>query len=107
MVLISMVDRSSMKIVPVASAGVDEELMTAIKGHLSSSESASKTMIGKAIREKRIVVSNDSLSDPKALLGKQHGKSGVRSLAVLPLIVSDQAAGGRCPGNKVRQLDHG
>src|SRR5258706_5498549 len=93
MVLISMVDRSSMKIVPVASAGVDEELMTAIKGHLSSSESASKTMIGKAIREKKIVVSNDSLSDPKALLGKQHGKSGVRSLAVLPLIVSDQAVG--------------
>ena len=93
MVLISMVDRSVMKIVPVASAGVDEELMTAIKGLLSSSESASKTMIGQAIREKKIVVSNDSQSDPKALLGKQHGESGVRSLAVLPLLVSDQAVG--------------
>src|SRR5258708_25807722 len=93
MVLISMVDRSVMKIVPVASAGVDEELMTAIKGLLSSSESASKTMIGQAIREKKIVVSNDSQSDPKALLGKQHGESGVRSLAVLALLVSDQAVG--------------
>jgi diguanylate cyclase (GGDEF)-like protein len=50
-------------------------------------------MIGRAIREKKIVVSNNSPSDPKALLGEQHARSGVRSLAVLPLIVSDQAVG--------------
>ena len=40
MALIAIVDRSAMKIVPVASAGVDEELLTAIKGILSSSEGA-------------------------------------------------------------------
>jgi diguanylate cyclase (GGDEF)-like protein/PAS domain S-box-containing protein len=93
MALIGIVERSAMKIVPVASAGVDEELLSAIKGLLSSSESASHTMIARAIREKRAVVSNASQSDPQALLGKKHAESGVRSLAVLPLVVSDEAVG--------------
>ncbi|HEX5765444.1 MAG TPA: EAL domain-containing protein [Woeseiaceae bacterium] len=93
MVMIAILDRSTMNIVPVASAGMDAELKTAIKGLLSSSEGASKTMIARAIRGKKPVVSNDSLNDPQNLLGKQHGEGGVRSVAVLPLVVSDEAVG--------------
>jgi len=93
MSLIAIVDRSVMKIVPVASAGVDEELLTAIKGMLSSSESAPNTMIARAMRDKKAVVSNDSQSDPRALLGKKHAEAGVRSLAVLPLTIADEAVG--------------
>ncbi|MGZ5231822.1 MAG: sensor domain-containing protein [Burkholderiales bacterium] len=93
MALVAMVDHQTMKIVPVASARIGEELLSAIKRLLSSSESAPRTMIARAIREKKAVVSNASQSDPQALLGKQHGESGVRSCAVLPLIVSDQAIG--------------
>ena len=94
MALIGIVDRSAMKIVPVASAGKDEELLTAIKGILSSSEGAlGNTMVARAIREKKAVVSNDSQSDPKVLFGKKYAESGVRSMAILPLIVSDEAVG--------------
>lgn len=93
MVLIAIVDRNTTKIVPVASAGKDEELLTAIKGILSSSEGAPTTMAVRAIREKKAVVSNDSQSDPQVLFGKKYTESGIRSLAVFPLIVSDEAVG--------------
>jgi diguanylate cyclase (GGDEF)-like protein/PAS domain S-box-containing protein len=90
---IAMVDRNAMQIVLVASAGANEEILTAIKGLLSSSDDVPNTMSAQAIREKKAVVSDDVLSDPRAPLGKQHAKSGIRSLALLPLIVSDEAIG--------------
>ena len=93
MSLIAIVDRSAMQIVPVASAGKDEAILTGIKDLLSSSEDAPKTMVAQAIREKEAIVSNDTLSDPRVLLGKQYAESGVRSMVVLPLIVADEAVG--------------
>ncbi len=93
MALVAIVDRNTMKIVPVASAGKDEALLTAVKTLLSSSEDAPNTMIARAIRDNNAIVSNESLSDPRVLLGKQYAESGVRSMAVLPLIVADETVG--------------
>jgi len=93
MALIAMVDRSAMTIVPVASAGKDEALLTVIKGILSSNENAPTSMIALALREKQAVVSNDSQRDPRVLLGAQYVAAGVRSIAVLPLLVADEAVG--------------
>ena len=93
MALIGLVDPNSMQVVPVGSAGKDEKLLTAIKGLLSSSESAQSTMVAQAIREKKTVVSNDSQSDPRVLLCAEYAASGVRSMVVLPLINSDEAIG--------------
>jgi diguanylate cyclase (GGDEF)-like protein/PAS domain S-box-containing protein len=93
MSLICIADRGAMKIVPVASAGKDEELLTAIEGMLSSSEGAPSTMVARALMEKRAIVSNDSQSDPQVLLGEKYTKSGVRSVAVLPLIASNEPVG--------------
>jgi diguanylate cyclase (GGDEF)-like protein/PAS domain S-box-containing protein len=93
MSLICIADRGAMKIVPVASAGKDEELLTAIEGMLSSSEGAPNTMVARALVEKRAIVSNDSQCDPQVLLGEKYTKSGVRSVAVLPLIASNEPVG--------------
>ena len=93
MSLIAIVDPSTMKIVPVASAGKDEELLAAIKGVLSSGEGARNSMVAQAIMEKKAIVSNDSQSDSRVLFGKKYAESGVRSMAVLPLIISDAALG--------------
>lgn len=93
MAMVCIVDRSSMKIVPLASVGKDEELLSAIKDILSSSVEAPKTMIARAISEKNILVSNYLESDPRILFGKKYAESGVRSMVVLPLIVSDEAVG--------------
>jgi diguanylate cyclase (GGDEF)-like protein/PAS domain S-box-containing protein len=93
MALICIADRSAMKIVPVASAGKDEELLTAIKDVLSSSERAPVTMVARAMREKKAIVSNDSESDPQVSLGKKYAECGVRSVAVLPLMASNEPVG--------------
>jgi diguanylate cyclase (GGDEF)-like protein/PAS domain S-box-containing protein len=93
MSLIAIVDQTVMKIDPVASAGKSEELLSAIKGILSSSDTAPNTMAAQAIREKKVVVSNDSQKDPRVLVGKLYADAGVLSMAVLPLMVADEAVG--------------
>ena len=93
MSLIAMVDRSAKRIIPVAVASKDEELRTAIKGILSSSKHAASAMIARVIRENKPIVSNDSHNDPGVLFGAKYAEAGVRSMAVLPLVISDKAAG--------------
>jgi diguanylate cyclase (GGDEF)-like protein/PAS domain S-box-containing protein len=93
MALIAVIERGTRKIVPVASAGMDDALLAAIKDLLASGESAPNTMIARAIGEKKAVVSNVSQDDPQALLGRKHVEAGVGSMAILPLIVADEAAG--------------
>ncbi|OZA27370.1 MAG: hypothetical protein B7X93_09200 [Hydrogenophilales bacterium 17-61-9] len=92
MAMIGIVDRGTMKIVPMASEGKDEALLGAIKSILSS-ELASTTMVARAIKEKKIIVSNDSQSDPQVLFGKKYAEAGVHSMVILPLIVADEAIG--------------
>lgn len=93
MAMVAIVHHSTTKIVPVATAGKDEELMTAINNILSSSEHAPKTMSARAIRDKKAIVSNAAQNDPQVLFSAQYIKAGVQSMAVFPLIVSDEAVG--------------
>jgi diguanylate cyclase (GGDEF)-like protein len=95
MAWIAIVDPNESRIVPVAWAGLDEPVMSAIESHFSSSEGTleGRTFAARAIREKAAVVSNDVQNDESLIFGKMHAESGVRSLAVLPLIVSDKAIG--------------
>ena len=93
MALIGIVDRQSMKTDLVASAGKDEALVAAVKALLNSSATAPNTMVALALAGKAPVISNDSVSDPRVLLGKRYAESGIRSLALFPLIVSDEAVG--------------
>ncbi|NDP38515.1 MAG: EAL domain-containing protein [Rhodoferax sp.] len=93
MAMVAIVHHSSTTIVPVATAGKDEALMTVISNTLSSSEDAPKTMSARAIRDKKAVVSNAAQNDPQVLFSAQYVKAGVCSIAVFPLIVSDEAVG--------------
>ena len=95
MAWIAIVDPGENRIVPVAWAGRGEPVMSAIKGHFASSAGTleGKTLAAHAIREKAAVVSNDVQTDERLVFGKMHAESGVRSLAVIPLIVSDNAIG--------------
>jgi len=93
MALVALVDRGTKQIATAASMGVDDELLNGVKNVFSSRTSVPSTMVARAISEKRAVVSNDSQNDPQVRLGVQHAAAGVRSIAVLPLIVSDEAVG--------------
>jgi diguanylate cyclase (GGDEF)-like protein/PAS domain S-box-containing protein len=92
---IGLVDRTAMLMVPAASAGAGEEFLDALRDRFALGESAplGQSITAQAIREKRAIVSNDSEHDPRALMGKMHAASGIRSLAVLPLVVADEAVG--------------
>ena len=95
MALIGMIDTAAMKFVPVASAGLDHGLFAAIEQELASrgDPKTGATMGVQAVKEKRAIVSNDPQNDPMVLLGQRYVDSGIRSLAVLPLIVADQGVG--------------
>ncbi|MDP1674439.1 MAG: EAL domain-containing protein [Burkholderiales bacterium] len=95
MAWIAMVDREAMKIVPVASAGVDETLLTAIKDRflLAGDGGLGDSLAAQAISGKRTVVANDLSGDRSLVLGKQYSAAGIESIAVFPLIVSDEAVG--------------
>ncbi|WP_211371687.1 PAS domain S-box protein [Acidithiobacillus thiooxidans] len=93
MALLCTVDNSTARIVPCASAGKNDALMAAIKNILSSSEDAPKTMVARAIREKRPVVSNESRDDPQVVFGRQYAGAGVNSMVVMPLINSGAVLG--------------
>jgi PAS domain S-box-containing protein/diguanylate cyclase (GGDEF)-like protein len=94
MAWIGMIDRSANKVVLVGSAGLDETFLTALNDHTSLSEDAlrNNTLLAAAIRENKALVSNDT-SDPQLLMGTHYAKSGVRSMALLPLMVADEAVG--------------
>jgi diguanylate cyclase (GGDEF)-like protein len=95
MAWIAMIDHEENRIVPAAWAGRDEPVMSVIKDHFASSEGtlAGKTLAARAIREKAAVISNDVQHDESLIFGKLHARSGVRSLAVFPLIVAGNVIG--------------
>jgi diguanylate cyclase (GGDEF)-like protein/PAS domain S-box-containing protein len=93
MAMLCTFDSDTQKIIPVASEGKDESLLSSIRELLASGENASQNIFYTAIREKRAIVSNDSLIDPCVLFGQKYAESDVRSMAVLPLIIADKAVG--------------
>lgn len=93
MSLIAVVDRATEAILPVASAGKDDGLLAQVAVLLGNPETAPKTMVGRAIREKTPVVSNDSVNDPRLLLLTRYVESEVRAIAILPLLIADEAIG--------------
>jgi diguanylate cyclase (GGDEF)-like protein/PAS domain S-box-containing protein len=76
-----------------ASAGKDDELLATVNKYLASPETAERTMMARAILAGQAVVANDSQHDPQVLLGKAYATHGVRSIAVLPLVVAGHAIG--------------
>jgi diguanylate cyclase (GGDEF)-like protein len=92
---IAVINRDENRFAPVAWAGHDEPAMSIIKAHFASSEGTldGTTLAARAIRENAPAVSNDVQSDEDLIFGKMHVQSGVRSLAVFPLVVSGNAVG--------------
>jgi diguanylate cyclase (GGDEF)-like protein/PAS domain S-box-containing protein len=95
MAWIGVVDRNAMKIVPVASAGAEPEFMTLIEDRFSLREDTplGNTISARAVREKKAIVSNEIQGDARILFAKDRIARGISSIAILPLLVSDEATG--------------
>jgi diguanylate cyclase (GGDEF)-like protein/PAS domain S-box-containing protein len=92
---IGMVDPESKRLAPVTSAGVIDELLDAIRSRLKANTvgSPGNSLPTRMVNERKIFVSNDSQHDPQIDFGEMHVKYGIRSVAMLPLIVADEAVG--------------
>jgi len=95
MAWIGALDHASMKLIPMTSPGADPSFLEVIKDSFSLSEEAlpTNTMISRAIREKKAIVSNDLRTDPASLFAKDRLERGILSMAFLPLLASGEVVG--------------
>ncbi|HEY5896594.1 MAG TPA: EAL domain-containing protein, partial [Burkholderiales bacterium] len=89
---IGVVDRKREVVAPVAFSGVEDGWLGAIR--LSTREDSERFgMAGRAVRDRKAVVSNDLLADQRAALRAESAQRGYRSLALFPLIVDGDVLG--------------
>jgi diguanylate cyclase (GGDEF)-like protein/PAS domain S-box-containing protein len=96
MAWIGVVDRSAQKIVPIASAGAEPEFVALIKDSFSLREDVpmdGADHTARAVREKRAIVLNEIEGDTTVFLTKDRIERGIFSMAILPLMVSNEALG--------------
>jgi diguanylate cyclase (GGDEF)-like protein len=91
--MMALVDRPTMRFIPVGLASKDKKLLSAVKSALLAGGGSATTMIKQAMRDKRPVISNDSQHDPKVAFPKVHADFDVRSMAVFPLIIDNEVVG--------------
>jgi diguanylate cyclase (GGDEF)-like protein/PAS domain S-box-containing protein len=95
MIWIGLVDPTRQKMLPVASVGVRKEFLAAIRDKFTLPEGSvlGNTMTARAVREARPCVANDLETSADVLFRREHLAAGIRSMAVLPLIISGTVVG--------------
>ncbi len=93
MAWIGVVDRDASVVRPVASAGDVGDFFDAAPMAVQESTPGGHGFAGRAIRSKQPVTSNDVKNDPQRLMRGKLDQRGVNSLAVIPLLVNDEAVG--------------
>jgi diguanylate cyclase (GGDEF)-like protein/PAS domain S-box-containing protein len=92
---IGLVDRDTMELIPVASAGSTLDSGTLVNQRFSLLEDAppGNALSACAIREKKAAYTNDVPNDPRVVFKAEHAQRGSRSMAILPLLVADESVG--------------
>ncbi|MDP9082378.1 MAG: EAL domain-containing protein [Pseudomonadota bacterium] len=91
---VGLLDEKGTTIVPTACAGLDDAAFAAIrKVFLARGQIQGKTLAARAMREKAPVISNNVQNDAERVASLRYAEPGTRSLAVLPLIISEKAVG--------------
>jgi diguanylate cyclase (GGDEF)-like protein/PAS domain S-box-containing protein len=95
MIWIGLIDHKLQKIVPVASVGVRDDFMAEIRDGLTLQEGSAhdSTMTARAVREAKPTVANNLEGNTSVLFHEQHFAAGIRSMAVLPLIIGGAVVG--------------
>lgn len=93
MVMLCMVNPDTRAIDMVAHEGKDVSLVTLIRTTLATPGRAVDTMIARAIAARMPVVSSDLENDSRVLFAERYRSASVQSIAVLPLLLQDEAIG--------------
>jgi diguanylate cyclase (GGDEF)-like protein/PAS domain S-box-containing protein len=95
MAWIGVLEDVSSNVVLVASAGGTGELLAALQERYrpNAGQMPVDSLAARAVREKKPVVSNEIHVDSTIALGRKHDAAGIRSMAILPLLVGEKAVG--------------
>ena len=93
MAWIGVVDREASIVKPVASAGDVRDFFDSAPMAVLESKPGGHGLAGRAIRSRLPAISNEVKNDPQRLMRKELDERGINSLAVIPLIVGDEAVG--------------
>jgi diguanylate cyclase (GGDEF)-like protein/PAS domain S-box-containing protein len=94
MAWIGIVDRALLSIVPVASVGATEALLSCIEEGLSLvGTAADRSPTVRVIRDKKSNIVNDAAGSVRTTNGRIYAEAGIRAFAILPLVVADEAVG--------------
>src|SRR5207248_270793 len=93
MAWIGLVDHQAGMVRPVASAGAVGEFFAAAPLAVLENNPDGHGLAGRAVRSKKAVISNDVHDDPQRLMKKELAERGINSVALLPLLVGDEAIG--------------
>ena len=94
MAWIGIVDRTLLAIVPVASVGATEALLSCIEEGLAlTGTAADRSPTVRVIRDKKSLVVNDAAAGVKTKDNRIYAEAGIRAFAKLPLVVADEAVG--------------
>ncbi len=91
--LIGLLDRGSMKMVKAGLRAQSDALVDTMEAILVTADGALTPRVKQALEDKRPVVSNDSQRDAAVAFGDKHVEVGIRSMVILPLVVSGEAVG--------------
>lgn len=92
---IGAIDRLTNKLIPVASAGMSSVYFDGLVEELQhgSPDALARSYVMRTIADRQIHVCHDSRNDKHVLVGEHHEVHGIRSFAILPLVVADEVVG--------------
>jgi len=93
MAWVGVLDRTAEVVKPAASAGEIGDFFETAALAIVETKPGGYGLAGRAVRELKPVISNDVHNDKQRLMRKELEERGINSLAVIPLIVSGEAAG--------------
>jgi PAS domain S-box-containing protein len=93
MATLLLVDADQARISLAATAGKDPTMIEDVRQSFADPLLASASLSAQAIRERKLVVCNDFTGDSRLTMSDSDLERGVRSLAVLPLLIADRALG--------------
>ena len=93
MAWVGLVDRAAGLVKPVASAGEVGDFFESAPLAVTETKPGSHGLAGRAVSDMKPMISNNVENDPQRLMRKELDERGIKSLAIIPLMVGGEAIG--------------
>lgn len=90
---LGVVDREAKQVRPVAWEGIGDDYVHLMPVGLGGADGEHRGLAGQAVEERQPMISNDMTQDARVRLREEALARGFRSLAVLPLVIGEEAVG--------------